>query len=307
MALMTGGRALAESLKAQRVEVVFGVISVHNLGFFDALYDAQDAIRYVGGRLELASGFMADGYTRASGKPGVLVTSTGPGAADSMGAMGEAYHSGSAVLQITTNVEKDFINSGRGIIHEPRDQLGMFRSVTDWNALITEVEAIPDYIQEAFGRFQTRRPRPIELEVPTDLLRQEADVEVAQAGTVTAPQGDPAMIEKAAEVLVKARRPIILVGDELNSCGGTEELITLAEALGAPVAVSDGSKGAFPDGHPLAINQTLVGWVWGLPYMKEFIESCDAALVVGSALPHKTTQRIKLRLPEALGPYGYGR
>ena len=86
-----------ESLKAQSVDVVFGVISVHNLGFFDALYDSQDSVKYVGGRLELASGFMADGYSRASGKPGVFVTSTGPGAADSMGAMGEAYYSGSAV------------------------------------------------------------------------------------------------------------------------------------------------------------------------------------------------------------------
>lgn len=289
-----------ESLKAQSVDVVFGVISVHNLGFFDALYDSQDSVKYVGGRLELASGFMADGYSRASGKPGVFVTSTGPGAADSMGAMGEAYYSGSAVLQLTTNVEKDFINSGRGIIHEPRDQVGMFRSVTDWNALITEVESIPDYVQEAFGRFQTRRPRPIELEIPTDLLRQETDVEVAPALEVAAPKGDPDMIEKAAEVLLKARRPIILVGDELNFCAGTQELVALAEAMGAPVAISDGSKGAFPDDHHLAIGQTLVGWVWGVPHMREFMESCDVALVVGSVLPHKTTQRIKLKLPEQL-------
>ena len=143
MARMTGGSAVLEALRAQEVDVLFGIISVHNLDLYDALYDIQDSIRYVGGRLELGCGYMADGYARASGKPGVFVTSTGPGAADSLGALGEAYHSGSPVLEITTNVERDFINSGRGATHEPKDQLGMFRSVTDWNSLVTNLEVHP--------------------------------------------------------------------------------------------------------------------------------------------------------------------
>ena len=300
MANMTGGRALVESLKAQDVNTVFGVISIHNLNIFDALYDAQDTIRFVGGRLELACGYMADGYSRASGRPGVLVTSAGPGAADSLGAMGEAYHSGSAVLEITTNVEKDFINSGMGMTHEPINQLEMFRSVTDWNALVTDIESIPDYIQEAFQRFQSRRPRPIELEVPTDMLGEEADVEIGAAVGAPLPTGDPTMIEKAVELLSKAKRPVIFVGDEVNYCGGTEELITLAEAMGAPVVSIDGSKGGFPDDHPLALGQTLIGFVWGLPHLRDFIASCDAALVVGSTLPYKTTRRLELQMPEAL-------
>ena len=120
MARMTGGRAVLESLKAQGVDLLFGIISVHNLDLYDALYDDQDSIRYVGGRLELACGYMADGYARASGRQGVFVTSTGPGAAGSMGSLGEAYHSGSPVLEITTNVEREFINSGRGA--DPRAQ-----------------------------------------------------------------------------------------------------------------------------------------------------------------------------------------
>ena len=121
MPMMTGGQAIVESLKAQGVDTIFGIISVHTLDLFDALFDNQDDIRFIGGRLELGCGYMADAYSRASGKPGVLLTSTGPGAADSMGAMGEAYFSSSNLLQITTNVEKEFINSGKLVTHETKD------------------------------------------------------------------------------------------------------------------------------------------------------------------------------------------
>ena len=196
MAKLTGGQAVVESLKVQGVDTIFGIISVHTLDLFDALFDNQDALRFIGGRLELGCGFMADGYSRATGKPGVLLTSTGPGAADSMGAMGEAYFSSSSVLQLTTNVEQEFIGSGRLVTHETKDQLGMFQSVTDWNALINQVESIPDYLTEAFQRFQERRPRPIELEVPTDLLAHQAEVEVLQPREPSIPQGDPLMVEK---------------------------------------------------------------------------------------------------------------
>ena len=300
MARMTGGSAVLEALRAQEVDVLFGIISVHNLDLYDALYDIQDSIRYVGGRLELGCGYMADGYARASGKPGVFVTSTGPGAADSLGALGEAYHSGSPVLEITTNVERDFINSGRGATHEPKDQLGMFRSVTDWNSLVTNLESIPDSIQEAFQRFQTRRPRPIELEIATDLLGEETDVEIIPSRNVQLPQGDPAMIERAAEALINARRPVIWVGEEVLHCGGTEEVIALAEALGAPVVSGDGGKGAFPEGHPLSLGQALGKRIWGVNPVQDFISTCDVALVVGSILPHRSTVGVGLRMPETL-------
>ena len=300
MARMTGGRAVLESLKAQGVDTLFGIISVHNLDLYDALYDDQDSFRYIGGRLELGLGFMADGYSRASGKPGVIITSTGPGAADSMGAMGEAYYSASTVLQITMNVQREFINSGRGITHEPKDQLGMFRSVTDWNALVTEVESIPDQIHEAFRRFGTRRPRPIELEIATDLLGQEGEVEIGPRVDVQVPQGDPAMMDRAIEALKKARRPIIYAGEEVLHSGATAELVRLAEALGAPVVTGDGGKGAFPEDHPLSLGQALGRHIWGTNSALDFIPECDLALVVGSILPYRSTAQMDLRMPENL-------
>ena len=103
MALMTGGKLVIESVKAHGVDTIFGVISGQTMEIYDALYGEQDTIRFIGGRHEHAVGFMADGYSRATGKPGVFLTSGGPGAADSMGAMGEAYFSSSPVFQITAN------------------------------------------------------------------------------------------------------------------------------------------------------------------------------------------------------------
>ena len=300
MARMTGGQAVVESLKAQGVDTVFGIISVHTLDLFDALFENQDSLRFVGGRLELGCGYMADGYYRATGRPGVLLTSTGPGAADSMGAMGEAYFSSSSVLQITTNVEQEFIGSGRLTTHETKDQLGMFRAVTDWNALINQVESIPDHLVEAFQRFQERRPRPIELELPTDLLGQQAEVEILLPRPPDIPQGDPVMIERALQALLQAKRPVIFVGEEVQSLGGTDEIIQLAERLGAPVVTGDGAKGAIPESHPLSLGPALGRRIWGENPVQDWIGTCDLALVLGSTLYYRSTLGVGLKLPQKL-------
>ena len=300
MPKLTGGQAITASLKAQGVDTVFGIISVHNLDLFDALFENQDSLRFIGGRLELGCGFMADGYARATGKPGVLITSTGPGAADSVGAVGEAYFSGSPLLEITTNVEREFLGQGKMATHDTKDQLKMFEAVTDWNAMINEVESIPDHLVEAFQRFQQRRPRPIELEIPTDLLAVQADVEVMGPRESTPPQGDPNRVEQALQLLRKAQRPAILVGEEVQMLGGTEEIVRLAEALGAPVVTSDGAKGAFPEDHPLSLGQVLGRRIWGENPVQEWLGSCDLVLVLGSILAHRSTVGVGLKLPETV-------
>lgn len=297
MAKMTGGQAFVESLKAQGVDTIFGIISIHTLDLFDSLFHQQDQIRFIGGRMELGCGFMADGYSRATGKPGVLLTSTGPGAADSIGALGEAYFSSSSVLEITTNVEQEFIGSGRLATHETKDQPRMFEAVTDWNVMINQVESIPDHVVEAFQRFQTKRPRPIELEIATDLLGAEADVEVLGPREPEIPQGDPALVERTLEMLLKAKRPVMVVGEEVQSQGGTAEIIELAEKLGAPVVTCDGAKGAFPENHPLSLGQAMGKRIWGENPVQDWLGTCDFALVLGSILPYRSTVGVGLKLP----------
>ena len=300
MPKLTGGQTVIESLKAQGVDTVFGIISIHNLDLFDSLFGSQDSMQFIGGRLELGCGFMADGYARATGKPGVLFTSTGPGAADSVGAIGEAYFSGSPILEITTNVEQEFLGSGKLATHETKDQLGMFEAVTDWNASIPQVESIPDNITEAFDRFQTRRPRPIELEIPTDLLGTEADVEMLTARQPDIPKGDPNQVEKALQALLKAKRPAILVGEEVQQLGGTQQIVELAEKLGAAVVTSDGAKGAFPEDHAQSLGQIMGKRIWGENPVQDWLGTCDLVVVLGSILPQRSTSGIGLQLPKEM-------
>ena len=298
MPKLTGGQAIIESLKAQGVDTVFGIISVHNLDLFDSLLESHDSLNFIGGRLELGCGFMADGYARSTGKPGVLITSTGPGAADSMGAIGEAYFSGSPILEITTNVEREFVGSGKLATHETKNQLGMFEAVTDWNASIPQVESIPDNITEAFERFQTRRPRPVELEIPTDLLATEADVEMLTARQPDIPKGDANQVEKALQMLFKAKRPAILVGEEVQQLGGTAQIVELAEKLGAAVVTADGAKGAFPEDHPQSLGQIMGKRIWGENPVQDWLGTCDLVVVLGSIMPQRSTTGIGLQMPK---------
>ena len=298
MPLMTGGKAVVECLKAHNVDTIFGIISTHTMYIYDALYHEQANIRFIGGRHEHALGFMADGYSRVTGKPGIMFTSGGPGAADSMGSMGEAYHASSKVLQVTANAEQGLIDSGKGAIHEAKDQLGMFRSVTGWNALINDLEAMPDYFLEAFQRFESGRPRPVELEVPTDLFAKEADVEVIPPRDATIPTPDPAAIEKAANALKNARRPIIWVGRGVMLADATSELRQLAETLGAPVTSATTGKGAFPDDHPLGLGVGEFGGIRGDSPLGDFLDKADLLLIIGSTMAYHRTIQQGLTLPD---------
>lgn len=298
MPLMTGGKAVVECLKAHDVDTIFGIISTHTMHIYDALYHEQPNIRFIGGRHEHALGFMADGYSRVTGKPGIMFTSGGPGAADSMGSMGEAYHASSKLLQVTANAEKDLIDSGKGAIHEAKDQLGMFRSVTGWNALIDNLEAMPDYFLEAFQRFESGRPRPIELEVPTDLFDKQADIEVIPPRDATIPAPDPAAIENAGIALKNARRPIIWVGRGVMLADATDELRQIAENLGAPVTSATTGKGAFPDDHPLGLGVGEFGGIRGDSPLGDFLDKADLLLIIGSTMAYHRTIQQGLTLPK---------
>ena len=297
MPLMTGGKAVVESLKAHGVDTIFGIISTHTMYMYDALYHEQDSIRFIGGRHEHALGFMADGYSRVTGKPGVLFTSGGPGAADSMGSMGEAYHASSMVLQVTANCELELIDSGKGAIHEAKDQLGMFRSVTGWNALIDNLDSLPDYFLEAFQRFSSGRPRPVELEVPTDLFEKQTDIEVLPPRETASLQPDPSKIEQAAQALKKAKRPVIWVGRGVMLANATAELRQLAETLQAPVTGATTGKGAFPDDHPLGLGVGEFGGIRGESPLGDFLNRSDLILLVGSSMAYHRTVQQGLKLP----------
>ena len=154
MSKLTGAQALVQALRVEGVETAFGIPGHQNLDIYDALAQ-QDQIRHVLARHEEGAGYMADGYARVSGRPGVAITTTGPGGCNIMAALGEAYADSSPILHIMSAIDLEFIGKARGIDHEMKDQMQAFQSVTAWNALVRRPAAsgsAPDSLRRAGAR-----------------------------------------------------------------------------------------------------------------------------------------------------------
>ena len=304
MARMTAARALVESLRAQGVDTIFGIISSHTMEIFDALYDHQDAIRFISTRHEQAAAMMADGYARVTGKPGICLTSTGPGAANSMGGLGEAYDASSPVLTITSTAEEQLYERGLGTMHETKNQLDMLATVTQRSVHISRPEEAPEQVQEAFELFEGARQRPIAIEIPSDVQAQEAEMTVPGPVRVAAPAADPAAVEAAAEILSAGRRVGVMAGAGVHRSGAGRELTRLVERLGAPVFTTANGKGAIPEDHPLSLG--MYGGEYNFPPggledpRQTFANSLDVLLVAGSSLSYFRAKSQGLRQPPQL-------
>ena len=290
MTKMSAARALVESLRAQGVDTIFGIISSHTMEIFDALYDHRDAIRFISARHEHAAAMMADGYARASGKPGICVTSTGPGAANAMGGLGEAYFASSPVLTITSTPEEALYERGLGTMHEIKDQLGMLSTVTQHSVHVSNAEDTPEQVRAAFERFQRRRPRPIAIEIPVDVQEHVAEVEIPPKVRVPAAAADEDAVGAAAEILAAGGRVGVLAGTGVHRSGAAPELTRLVERLGAPVFTTANGKGAIPEDHSLSLG--MYGGEYNFPPggledpRQVFADSLETLLVVGSSLSY---------------------
>ena len=285
---ISAARALIESLRAHGVDTIFGIISSHTMEIFDALYDYRHDIRFISARHEHAAAMMADGYARVSGKPGVCLTSTGPGAANSMGGLGEAYFASSPVLSVTSTAEEELYERGLGTIHETRDQLGMLSSVTRTAFHVNRPEEVPARVSEAFELFSGARPRPVAIQIPVDVQGQTAEVEIPEAAKVPAPAADPARVEEAAALLRAGGRAGVLAGTGVHRSGAAGELRRLVERLGLPVFTTANGKGSIPEDHPLSLG--MYGGEYDFPPgghedpRQTFANSLDTLLAVGSSL-----------------------
>ena len=302
MARLKGSQALFRSLEAQGVDVVFGLIGAHTMEMFDALYDLQHSIRLITTRDERAAALMADGYGRATGRPGVCLTSTGPGAANSVSGMGEAHFSFSPMLNITSSAEEHLYERGLGANHETSDQLGMLAAVSQWSRHVSGAEEIPDAVYEAFRRFATERPQPVAIEVPADVQAQEADVEIPALREFARPQGDAGAIDRAVELLAAGKRVAIWAGTGVDRADASAQLLELAETLGVPVLTTPGGKAAMPSDHPLNVGPLGgPGGITSADYpLKQFLKGIDTLLVVGSSLRYTSTRAQSLELPPTL-------
>ena len=287
--LRTGGEWVVEVLRAEGVRHVFGLPGVHNLAIYDALIRQHD-ITHILSRHEQGSGFMADGYARASGRPGVVVVTTGPGATNVLTPLVESFAGSQPILVLMSDIPAALIGKGLGVLHEVPNQIDCFKPVCRWAETIYEGRAIPAAVERAFHLFRTGRPGPIALSLPTDLLvaKTEGRREVFSSSP---PACEPRLIEAAAKRLRGARRPLIVAGGGVVAADATMELRALAHRLGAPVITSVMGRGAIPETDPL--------WLGVLPNYRSTqgaLESADVILAVGCRFAHRSTKGLLLRL-----------
>jgi acetolactate synthase I/II/III large subunit len=270
------GVYLVEALAARGVRHVFGIPGVHNLELYRGL--ARGPIRHVAGRHEQGLGFMADGYARVSGRPGVCFTITGPGLTNILTAMGQAYGDSIPLLVISSQNRRGESGHGRGFLHELTDQRALASGVAAATYAIQSPAELPVALSAAFSLFTSQRPRPVYIEIPLDVLAEDASgLPPPEARAPSPPRADSMLLESAASKLRAARRPVLIAG------GGTvradAEIKRLAERLDAPVVMTANARGVLPSGHPLAVPISPM-----LAPCRSLIAAADVILAVGTEL-----------------------
>ena len=295
MAQMTGGQAVVQALQREGVEYVFGLPGVQIMGIYDAFY-GQSEMKLITVRHEQTTTYMADGYARVTGKPGVCLVVPGPGIQNASAALGTAYSCSSPVLLVAGQIESYMLGQDKGALHEINDQLDIVRPVTKWCQRVLTVEDIPGAIHEAMRQMQTGRPRPTLVEVPPDVLATVADVTLPTPERYAAVAPDRADIQRAAAMLVSAKKPLIWAGGGAIAGNASAELQALAEALGAPVATTPEGKGVIPEDHPLALGVGYYGH--GAPSLAA--PRADVILAVGTRLTGQMRGPTAPRAPQRL-------
>lgn len=289
MTKLTGGECLVRALADAGVRVVFGIPGVHNLPIYDALL-AEPRITHILARHEQGAAFMADGYARATGESGVVITTSGPGALNALTPLATAYADFSPVLCVSSQIESYYIQNGhapfRGVLHEMKDQFGAMSAATGWSTRPSTASAIAGAVRRALHHLQSYRPTPAYIEVPFDVLSGQAEYVDASTPPRAALGVDRDRMARFAEILRDAERPLVIAGGAVISANASQLLTELAERLGAPVLVSALAKGCISEDHPLALGRV---WRRDTAPINQVIEESDVVLVVGSLLRGKET------------------
>ncbi|KQB55559.1 hypothetical protein AQS70_00050 [Pseudomonas endophytica] len=274
--MATCGEVLVKLLEAYGVEQVFGIPGVHTVELYRGL--ARSSIHHVTPRHEQGAGFMADGYARTRGKPAVCFIITGPGMTNITTAMGQAYADSIPMLVISSVQSRSQLGGGRGKLHELPDQRALVAGVAAFSHTLMSAAELPSVLARAFAVFQAGRPRPVHIEIPLDVLVENADALLSsQPVNIARPGAAPAAIEQMSLRLIEAKRPLILAGGGAVDAAGA--LLQLAEHLGAPVALTINAKGMLPSSHPLLIGSTQT-----LAATRALVAEADVVLAIGTEL-----------------------
>jgi thiamine pyrophosphate-dependent acetolactate synthase large subunit-like protein len=295
---VNGAQLAVAALERAGVEVAFGLPGVHNLALWRAL--GESPIRLVGVRHEQTAAYAADGYARATGRVGVALTTTGPGAANTLAAVGEAWASRQPVLVIATDIPARLRRPGvwRGVLHESTDQAGMFAPVVKGKLRVTGAPQLGRAVAESVALALTPPQRPVYLEIPTDVLAAETGG-ASEADFAPAPprpqRPDEEHLARAAAILERSRRPLVWAGGGALQAGAGEAVAALAERLVAPVILTYSARGLLPPAHPCLVEApphvAEVGALW---------DEADVVLAVGSDFDGMMTQGWKQPQPPHL-------
>jgi acetolactate synthase-1/2/3 large subunit len=288
--MLTGAALAVAALEQAGVEVAFGLPGVHNLRLWRELNGSP--IRLVGVRHEQTAAYAADGYARASGRLGVALTTTGPGAANTLAAVGEAWASRQPILVIATDIPSTARRHGvwRGVLHEATDQAAMFTPIVKEAYRVARPEHVGGVIGVAARMALAPPARPVYVEIPTDLLAAEAEApaEAAAApprGPGKPPHADEEHLRRALELLERSRRPLLWAGGGALQSGAGEAVARLAERLVAPLILTYSARGIVPPGHPCLVDAPphveQVGALW---------DEADLIVAIGTDFDAMMTQ-----------------
>lgn len=278
---MTGGRILARVLHEHGVEVVFGLPGVQIMPIYDGIYEQPD-IRLITVRHEQTAVYMADGYARTTGRPGVALVVPGPGVYNAGAALATAYAASSPVLVIAGQVDSQLIGHNYDALHQLNDQLDIVKPVTKWRHRVMRADDIAGAIDRAMHELATGRPRPVVVEIPADVLAASGSAVSAMTGYSARPGPAENDIATAAALLAAARRPLIWAGGGAVLADASAELRIVAERLGALVLTTPEGRGAMPDDHPLQMGVTSA--IADLGAAAYFVPQADVIFALGTRL-----------------------
>ncbi|MHC1946161.1 hypothetical protein IF803_17405 [Bradyrhizobium sp. UFLA06-06] len=259
MTSTSGGEAIVNGLVAHGVDTVFGLPGAQIYGLFDAFHQAQ--LKVIGARHEQACGYMAFGYARSSGKPGVFSVVPGPGVLNASAALLTAFGCNEPVLCLTGQVPTQFLGKGRGHLHEMPDQLATLRTFVKWADRIEYPDNAPALVSRAFQEMLSGRRGPASLEMPWDVFTQRTQVApVNPFDALPAPQPDPDRIKAAADLIAGSKAPMIFVGS--GAIEAREEILELAEMIDAPVVAFRSGRGIVSNAHELGLTMASAYKLW---------------------------------------------
>jgi acetolactate synthase I/II/III large subunit len=259
MTLSTGGEAIVSGLVAHGVDTVFGLPGAQIYGLFDAFQQAQ--LKVIGARHEQACGYMAYGYARSTGRPGVFSVVPGPGVLNAGAALLTALGSNEPVLCLTGQVPTQFLGKGRGHLHEMPDQLATLRTFVKWADRIEYPDAAPTLVSRAFQEMMSGRQGPVALEMPWDVFTQRAEVGPAKPfEPFPAPQPDTERVEAAATLVANSKTPMIFVGS--GAIHARDEILELAELIDSPVVAFRSGRGIVSNAHELGLTMAAAYRLW---------------------------------------------